>query len=154
MGLSNELSCESGSFFCCQIPHRFFSVRVFEALFPCTRTLGCVVCPRVRQLLPCQPAAALTAPLHNPPPLWVHQPPFCCESSPPSCLSLPLLPVWVSVSSLSPWFSDFHTVRFSVSSCFLFSNRCCPFGCTRRHSVSTYTSILAGSPTLNVYSPF
>ena len=29
---------------------------------------------------------------------------------------------------------------------FLFLNYCCPsFGCARRHSVSTYTSILAGS---------
>ena len=49
--------------------------------------------------------------------------PPCCASSPPNCLSLPLLPVWVNVSSLTPWFSDFHTVRFSVSSgCFLFLN--------------------------------
>ena len=70
----------------------------------------------------------------------------CCESSPPSCLSLPLLPVWMNVSSLSPWLLDFHTVWFSGSSgCFLFLNCCCPsFGCARRHSVSTYASILAG----------
>ena len=66
----------------------------------------------------------------------------------PGCLSPPLLLVWVSVSSLFPWLSDFHTVRFSVSSAyFLFLNCCCPsFGCARRHSVSTYASILAGSP--------
>ena len=65
----------------------------------------------------------------------------------PRCQSLPLLPVWMNVSSLSPWLSDFHTVRFSVSSgCFLFLNCCCPsFGCARRHSVSTYASILARS---------
>ena len=32
---------------------------------------------------------------------------------------LPLLPVWMNVSSLTPWLSDFHTVRFSVNSgCF------------------------------------
>ena len=61
------------------------------------------------------------------------------------------LPVWVSVSSLSPWLSDFHTVRFSVSSgCFLFLNCCCSsFGCERRRSVSTYTSILARSHSLS-----
>ena len=61
-----------------------------------------------------------------------------------SCPSPPLLPVWVNVSSLSPWLLDFHTVRFSVSSgCFLkFLNCCCPFGCGRRYSVSTYASIL------------
>ena len=64
----------------------------------------------------------------------------------PGCASLPLLPVWINVSSLSPWLSDFHVVRFSVSSgCFLFLNCCCSFGCARRHSVSTYASILAGS---------
>ena len=65
----------------------------------------------------------------------------------PSCPSPPLLPVWVSVSFLFPWLSDFRAVRFSVSSgCFLFLNCCCPsFGCARRHSVSTYTSILVRS---------
>ena len=70
------------------------------------------------------------------------------ESSPPSCPSPSLLPIWVNVASLSPWLSDFHTVLSSVSSgCFLFLNCCCPsFGCARRHSVSTYASILAGSP--------
>ena len=64
-----------------------------------------------------------------------------------SCPSPPRLPVWMNVSSLSPWLSDFHTVRFSVSSgCFMFLNCCCPsFGCARRHSVSTYASILARS---------
>ena len=58
--------------------------------------------------------------------------PPCCESSPP------LLLVWMNASSLSPWLSDFHTVRFSViSGCFLFLNYCCPFDCARRHRVST-----------------
>ena len=65
----------------------------------------------------------------------------------PGCPFAPLLPVWMSVSSLSPWLSDFHAVRFSVSSgCFLFLNCCCPsFVCARRRNVSTYASILAGS---------
>ena len=65
----------------------------------------------------------------------------------PGCASLPLLPVWINVSSLSPWLSDFHVVRFSVSSgCFFFLNCCCPsFGCARRHSVSTYASILVSN---------
>ena len=41
----------------------------------------------------------------------------------PSYPSPPLLPIWVNVSSLTPWLSDFYTVRFSVSSgCFLFFN--------------------------------
>ena len=46
----------------------------------------------------------------------VLQPPPHRETSPPGCPSLPRLLVWVSVSSLTPWLSDFHTVRFSVSS--------------------------------------
>ena len=74
------------------------------------------------------------------------------ESSPSCCLSLPFLPVWMNVSSLTLWLSDFDTVRFSVSSgCFLFLNCCPSFGCVRRHSVSTYVSILAESP-VNVFS--
>ena len=67
--------------------------------------------------------------------------------------SPPLLLVWVSVSSLTPWLLDFHTVRFSVSSdCFLLLNCCPSFGCARRHSVSTYASILAGSPCFYFHS--
>ena len=111
-------------------------------------------------LSPCPPAAVSLAScsfahptpqsatlLHNPPPWWVCQPLPCCESSPPGCSSPPLLVIWMNVSSLSPWLSDFHTVRFVVSSgCFLFLNCYCPsFGCARRHSVSIYASILAGS---------
>ena len=52
----------------------------------------------------------------------------CLAVSPlrPGCISPPLLPVWMNVSSLSPWLLDFHTIRFSVSSgCFLFLNFCC-----------------------------
>ena len=130
-----------------------FSVRGFEVLFPCAGTLGCVVCvpscsfrficTRMWDCPPCQP-----------PPCQVRQLLPCClsslpvESSQPSCSSLPFLLVWMNVYSLTPWLSEFHTVQFSVSSdCFLFLNYCCPcFGCARRHSVSTYTSILAGRP--------
>ena len=102
--------------------------------------------------------------------LLVHQPPpclpwstscsvahlvlCCCLVTPPlypCSWSLPLLPVWTNVSSLFPWLSDFHAVRFSVSSgCFLFLN-CPSFGCARRHTMSTYASILAGSPEIKQY---
>ena len=121
MGLSSEFSCEAGSFSCCRLnPTGVFS-QWFEALFPHTGTLGCGVCHPVHQLLPRRPAAALPTRLHNPPPCWVCQPLPCCESSLPDRPSLPLLRVWVSVSSLSPWLLDFHTVRFSVSpGCSLF----------------------------------
>ena len=48
----------------------------------------------------------------------------------PSCLSPPLLPVWMNGSSLTPWLSDFHTVLFSGSSgCFLFLNLLSSFFC-------------------------
>ena len=110
-------------------PTGVFSQR-FEALPPHSGTMGCVVCHLVHQLLPHQPATALPSPLHNLPPCWVCQPPPCCESSPP------LLPVWMNVSSLSPWLLDFHAVQFYVSSgCFLFLNCCYPFDCARRHGV-------------------
>ena len=68
-----------------------FSQR-FEALFPCTGALGCMVC--FAPLLFLQVylwvnvglwgllAAALPAPFHNLPPRWVHQLPPCRESSP------------------------------------------------------------------------
>ena len=36
-----------------------------------------------------------------------------------SCLSMPLLPVRMKFSSLTPWFLDFHTVWISGSSCWL-----------------------------------
>ena len=45
------------------------------------------------------------------------QPPPLC----PSFLSPPLLPVWMNVSSLTPWLLDFHTVWFSGSSGFFFN---------------------------------
>ena len=52
----------------------------------------------------------------------VHQLLPGCKSSLSSCPTPPLLPVWMNVS-LTPWLSDFHTVRFSVGSgWFLFLN--------------------------------
>ena len=65
--------------------------------------------------------------------MWNHQvcqpppgPPWsssCCLAASalhPGCRSPPLLPVWVNVSSLTPWLSDFYTVQFSGN--FLFLN--------------------------------
>ena len=46
----------------------------------------------------------------------------------PVCPSLPLLPVWMQISSLTPCLSDFHTVWYSGSSgYFLFLNLLLPF---------------------------
>ena len=56
-------------------------------------------------------------------PNQILQPPPHHKSSLPSCLSLPLLPGWMNVSSLTLWLSDFHKVWFSGSyGCFLFLN--------------------------------
>ena len=143
MGLSNQLSCEAGSFSCCRLnpapPSRVFSIRSLRLYFP---ALELWVALSV-SLPSCSSWFIHTRMWDRP----LHQLPPCCKSSPPGCPTLPLLLVWMNVSSLSPWFSDFHTVRFSVSSgCVLFLNCCCPsFGCVRRCSVSTYASILAGS---------
>ena len=130
----------------------------FEALFPQAGALGCAVCftPQpfllvylwvnvgTRGLL----AVALPArSFHNLSPVQVRQPLHCRDPLRPGCpSSLPLLLVWMNVSSLSPWLSDFHTVGFFCQFwLFLFLNCCFPFGSVRRHSVSTYISILAGS---------
>ena len=49
--------------------------------------------------------------------MWDGQPPPCLLSS------LLLLPVWMNVSYLTRWLSDFHTIRLSGSSgCFLVLN--------------------------------
>ena len=105
----------------------------FEALFPHTETLGCVVCLAPRLFLPVflhvnvgPPSpkfATLLGPLAAVLPIQVLQLLLCCESSLPSCLSPPLLPLWMNVSSLTPWLLDFHAVRFFWhSGCFLFLN--------------------------------
>ena len=46
--------------------------------------------------------------------MWDHLvlQPLPHKSSPPRCPSLPLQQVWMNVSSLTPWLSDFHTVQF------------------------------------------
>ena len=72
MGLSKEVSCEAWSFSYCLNPHRFFSVRGFEALSPCAGTLGRVIylTPKLFLLIyphtnagpPTLPAASLPSP--------------------------------------------------------------------------------------------
>ena len=65
--------------------------------------------------LPSLPAATL----HS----WSSSPYLATHPLHPSCLSPPFLPIWMNVSSLTLWLSDFHTVWFSGSSgYFLFLN--------------------------------
>ena len=116
--LSNQLSCEAGSFsYCCLNPHRCFQSEILKLYFPVL-----------------DPWVAWCVLLRGSSPIYLHQnvgppspqPQPCCQSSPPGCLSLPLLLtlplllVWMNVSSLTPWLLDFHTVLFSVSSGFCF----------------------------------
>ena len=103
-------------------PPQVFSARGFEALFACNGTQGCTVClaPQLFLLvylhenvgLPSQQALTL--------PAQVLHPLSCCESSPPTCPSSPLLLVWMNFLSLTLWMSDFHTVRFFFQFWFFF----------------------------------
>ena len=69
----------------------------------------------------------------------------CRESSLTSCLSPPLLPVWMNVSSLTPWLLDFHTVQFSVSfGCFLFLNLLLSFFWSCEESQCVYLRLHLG----------
>ena len=102
----------------------------FEALFPQAGALGCMVCslpapspppPPGLSMRECGAVGSASCSLACPIPQsatslgrGLAMSPLCS-----GCPSPPLLPVWMKVSSLSPWLSDFHTVRFSVSSgCF------------------------------------
>ena len=124
----------------------------FEALFPHAGALSCAVCHPVchpvHHLLPCRPAAALPARLHNPLSRWVCQLPPCPESSMP----------WLSVSTPTTGLDECFFficlvvgLPYSRIFCqfwlFFVLNCCWPsFGWVRRHSVSTYASVLARSP--------
>ena len=128
----------------------------FETLFPHAGDLGYAVCFAPPPFLPVYLCVnvgprgllvvALPAPFHNPPPHWVCQPPPWGESSPPQ------LPVSALATGLDECFFFISlVVRLPCSSkfcqfwLFLFLNCCPSFGCVRRLSVSTHTSILAGS---------
>ena len=95
----------------------------FEALFPRAGTLACAVCLAPQLFLPVYlhtnvgPPGLQSAASLSPPATALLQ-----VLSTRQPVSAPL-PVWMHVSSLCPWRSDLHRVRFSVSSgCFLFLN--------------------------------
>ena len=98
-----------------QSPH-VFSVRGYEALFHHTGTLCCGSLSHS----PVVPSSLSTCKCGT-----TQSASHCLARSPlcPCCPSLSLLPVWVNVSFLTSWLSDFHTVWFSGSSgYFLFLN--------------------------------
>ena len=111
-GSLQELSCEAESSSHCLNPQRFFHSEVLRLYFP---VLEYWVAWSV--LLPSCPSQLICMQLWDCP---LHQPLPGHEFSPPW---LPILLVWMNVSSLSPWLLDFHTVRFSGSfGYFLFLN--------------------------------
>ena len=109
MGLSSKLSCEAGSFSHHCTPHWFFQSEVLRLYFPMLE-------PSVAWSISIRSCSSQFICRHK----WDHP---VCQQLPYHESSLPLLPVWMHVSSVTPWLSDFHTVQFSGSSgCFLFSS--------------------------------
>ena len=97
----------------------------FEAFFSSTGTLGCVVCLAPQSFLLVYPQASVGL-LGLPADASLTQSSSHCLAMgllSPSCLSLPLLTVWMNISSLTPWLLDFYMIWISGSSgCFLFLN--------------------------------
>ena len=116
MGVSNELSCEAGSFSRCHNPHRFLLPEILRLYFlaPEPWVVRSVLLPSCS----CQLSACKLGPPGQP---------LLCSFWSASChlatcpllpgfLSRPLLPVWMNVSSFASWLSDFHTVQLYGSS--------------------------------------
>ena len=133
MGLFKEVSCEAGSFSCCLNPYRFFQLEVLRLYFLTLEpwVVWSVSLPSCSSWVIC--TQMWDHPFHHLPPHPISQPPpflsqsssYNLDTSPlcPSCPSLPLVLVWMNVSSLTPWLSDFHSVQFSgCSGCLLFLN--------------------------------
>ena len=105
--------CEAGSFSHCRLnPHRCFQTEVLRLYFPTLklRVAWSILLPRCSSQFICR--WMWDCPVRNLLPPWVLKPLPCLQSSlhraahlHPSCL-----PVWMTVSSLTPWLSNFHTV--------------------------------------------
>ena len=130
MGLSIGISWEAGSFSHHCNPHRFYQSEVLKLHFLMLEPW--VV--RSIWLPSCSSWSILTQiwdhPLHQPVPHLVSQVLPCLPQSSSHCLAIsplysgclspPILPVWMNVSSLTPWLSDFYIILFSGSSGYLF----------------------------------
>ena len=117
VGLSNQLSCEAGSFSCCLNPYRFFTARGFEALFPHTGTLGCSVCLIPQLFFPVYPHKCGPAPSSSPriavsplPRLPVSTPTTVLDE----CFFLFVLVVGLPYSLLFQQFQLFFVFKFVV----------------------------------------
>ena len=93
MGLSTEVSCEAGSFSCCCNPHRFFSLRGFEVLFPHVGNLGYAFCLGPQLFLLVYPTCKCGTALSDSPCL-TFQPPIIQQ--PPSHKTCP---TWLPISA-------------------------------------------------------
>ena len=96
-------------------PLQVFTTRGFEALFPHARTLYVrfVSLPNCSSLLSAEKCQTTQSASHG----LAEHPLYS------GCPSLPLLQVWVNISSLTSWLLDFRTVQFSGNSgYFLFLN--------------------------------
>ena len=95
------------------LPPQIFTARGFEAFFSCAGTHGVSRFPVVPPSLSARKCGTA----------WSAS---CCLALRPFCPgspSLSFLSVWLNVSSLISWLSDFHTVQFFWNSgCFLFLN--------------------------------
>ena len=179
MGLSNDLSCEVGvSPATASTPTGVFSQR-FEALFPRAGALGCTVCFAPLPFLPVYLcylcylfmnlgpqglpattlwsllAAAWPAPLHNPPPLWVCQPPPFCKfslpqlpiSAPPTCLDecffFISLVVGLPYSLIFCQFWLFFVFKLLLSFFWLCEEAQCVYLCPHLGQTETYSNAKA-----------
>ena len=132
-GPSNRLSCETDSFSHGN-PHRFLQSEVFRLYFPSltpwvVQSLLLPSCSSSLSSCECGTAQSTSCHLAC---LVRH-----CLAACPLCPGFPsptLLPLWVTVSSLTPWLSDFLTVRFfGTSGCFWFLIWLLSFfGCARK----------------------
>ena len=117
MSLSNDLSCEAGSFSCCcPNPHGCFRMWGYGAGYPALPApFSATVSPAFSVYL-CVTAGSVSGQTACPVGPTLHQSRShhsnVCPLR-PGCPSLPLLPVWMNVYFLSPW------CRTSLSSDFL-----------------------------------
>ena len=140
MGLSNELSCETGSFFHHCSPHRFLQSEVLKLYFPALESWVTWFVS-----LPSCSSRLIHMQMWN---CLVHQLLSCHESS------LPQLPFSTHPTGLDEcFFFNSFTVRFPYSSIFwqfwlffVFKLLLSSFDCVRKQNISTYSSILTGSP--------
>ena len=130
----------------------------FEAFFPDTGALGCMVCFAPLPFFPVYlcanvgPRGLLAVALPAP-----FVPQSATSLHPPATAFPQVLSARMAVSTPPTGLDErfffislvvgLHAVRFSVSSgCLLFLNCCLSFGCVRRCSVSTYASFFARTP--------